>query len=491
MTIATELRANILRCYHNEKWPVGTIAKQLGVHHSTVKRVLSQTGVPKEDFMRASKIDPFMPFILDTLKRYPKLTASRLYAMVVARGYEGRADHFRHLIALHRPAKVAEAYLRLHTLPAEQAQVDWGHFGHIEIGKAKRPLMAFVMVLSYSRKIFLKFYLNQGTENFLRGHEESFTYWGGVPRILLYDNLKSAVLERQGAAIRFNPTLLTFSAHYRFEPRPVAVARGNEKGRVERAIRYIRDNFFAARQWSDLDDLNVQAKLWCETIASNRPCPEDKTKTVQQVFLQEQPHLLALPDNPYPTEEKVVVNVGKTPYVRFDLNDYSVPYKLTRCSLTVIATPDTVTVLDGGEIVAKHARSYGKAQQIENEAHINELINWKKQASQHRGQNRLTYAVPCGIKFLEEAAKHGRHMGSTVRRLLQLLDDYGAAELEVAINEALARNVPDSAAVQISLEKRREERRQPPQLPLQLPADKRVRDLAVRPHDLKNYDFGE
>lgn len=491
MTITTKLKADILRYYHAEKWRVGTIAKQLGVHHGTIKKVLSQTGAAKEDFMRPSIIDPFLPFILDMLKRYPDLTASRLYAMVVERSYAGGADHFRHLIALHRPAKVAEAYLRLRTLPAEQAQVDWGHFGHIEIGKAKRPLMAFVMVLSYSRKIFLKFYLNQKTENFLRGHEEAFSCWGGVPRVLLYDNLKSAVLERQGIAIRFNPTLLTFSAHYRFEPRPVAVARGNEKGRVERSIRYIRDNFFAAREWSDIDDLNAQAKLWCETIASNRPCPEDKTKTVQQAFLQEQPQLLALPDNPYPTEEKVVVNVGKTPYIRFDLNDYSVPYKLTHCSLTVIATPDKVTVLNGGEIVAEHARSYDKAQQIEDESHIKELISRKQQASQHRGQNRLTYLVPCGTRFLEEAAQHGRHMGSTVRRLLQLLDDYGAAELEVAINEALVRNVPDAAAVQISLEKRREERQQPPRLPLQLPEDNRVRNLAVRPHNLKDYDFGE
>jgi len=110
--------------------------------------------------------------------------------------------------------------------------------------------MAFVMVLSWSRQIFLRFYLNQRMENFLRGHVAAFDAWGALPRVLLYDNLKSAVLERRDDAIRFHPTLLALSAHYRFEPRPVAVARGNEKGRVERAIRYIRDSFFAGRQWS-------------------------------------------------------------------------------------------------------------------------------------------------------------------------------------------------------------------------------------------------
>ncbi len=90
---------------------------------------------------------------------------------------------------------------------------------------------------------------------------------------ILADNLRSEVLERQGEAIRFNPTLLAFAAHYRYEPRPVAVARGNEKGRVERAIRYIRDNFFAARQWRDIDDLNEQATAWCNGPAASRPCP--------------------------------------------------------------------------------------------------------------------------------------------------------------------------------------------------------------------------
>ena len=237
MAISDELKANILRYHHVEKWRVGTIARHLNVHHTTVKRVLSETGVSKHNILvQASMIDPYLPFITETLERFPKLTASRLYNMVKERGYPGSRDHFRHLVSFYRPHKSAEAYMRLRTLPGEQAQVDWGHFGYITVGKAKRPLMAFVMVLSYSRKLFLHFYLNQRTENFLRGHEAAFLAFGGVPRVLLYDNLKSAVLERMGDAIRFNPKLLDFSAHYRFEPRPVAVYRGNEKGRVERAI---------------------------------------------------------------------------------------------------------------------------------------------------------------------------------------------------------------------------------------------------------------
>jgi transposase len=230
LAIAPELEAKILRYFHVEQWRVGTIARQLGLHHATVDRVLSQAGLPKgERPHQPSLIDPFSPFVLETLKQFPRLTASRLYAMVRERGYTGGPDHFRHLIAHHRPRQAPEAYLRLHTLPAEQGQVDWGHFGKITIGRAERTLMAFVMVLSYSRQIFLHFYLDARMSNFLRGHEAAFQRWGALPRTLLYDNLKSAVLERQGQAIRFHPTLLEFSAHYRFEPRPVAVARGNEK----------------------------------------------------------------------------------------------------------------------------------------------------------------------------------------------------------------------------------------------------------------------
>jgi transposase len=246
--------------------------------------------------------------------------------MACERGYTGGADHFRHIIALHRPRPAAEAFLRLRTLPGEQAQVDWGHFGHLSIGQAKRPLIAFVMVLSHSRQVFLRFFLNAQMENFLRAHQAAFEFWGGIPRVLLYDNLKSAVLERQGDAIRFNSTFLEFAGHYHFEPRPVAVRRGNEKGRVERSIRYVRDNFFAARSYVNLDDLNAQAETWYLGPAAERPCPGDRTRPVRQVFSEEQSRLMPLPANPFPTDESVVVKAGKTPYVRFDLNDYSIPH---------------------------------------------------------------------------------------------------------------------------------------------------------------------
>ena len=489
MAISDDIKANILRYHHVEKWRVGTIARQLNIHHTTVKRVLSETGVSKHNILvKESMIDPFLAYITETLQRFPDLTASRLYNMVKERGYPGSRDHFRHLISFYRPRKMAEAYMRLRTLPGEQAQVDWGHFGYMTIGKAKRPLMAFVMVLSYSRKIFLHFYLNQRTENFLRGHEAAFLTFGGVPRVLLYDNLRSAVLERMGDAIRFNPQLLDFAAHYRFEPRPVAVARGNEKGRVERSIQYIRSNFFAAREYSSLDDLNSQAHVWCDTYAADRPCPEDREKTVRIVFQEEQPRLITLPENPYPCDEIEEVRVPKTPYVRFDLNDYSVPAEMVRKTLTVNATLNTVTILDGANVVACHARSFDKGAQIELQTHIDTLSAYKKKARLHRGQNRLTHAIDCGSAFLHQAAERGYSLSSTTNQLIGLLDDYGAALLSDAMQDALIRGVPHPNSVRQSLQRLLDERSQKPVVNHLVSLDKRVNELVVKPHSLSHYD---
>lgn len=489
MTIPPDLEAQILRYYHVEKWRVGTIARQLHVHHGTVARVLAQAGLPRiGPPARRSQVEPYLPFIHQTLEKFPTLTASRLYAMVSERGYRGSPDHFRHLIACHRPRPAAEAYLRLRSLPGEQGQVDWGHFGHLVIGRARRPLLAFVMVLSYSRQIFLRFFLDARMENFLRGHVEAFEAWPGVPRVVLYDNLKSVVLERQGDAIRFHPTLFEFAAHYRYEPRPVAPARGNEKGRVERAIRYVRDSFFAAREFVDLDDLNAQADAWCRGLAADRRCPEQNTLSVREAFAEEAHLLMKLPDNAYPLLERVLVTAGKTPYVRFDLNDYSIPHTHVRRPLTVLADRNEVRIVDGQQILARHRRSYHKGAQIEDAAHIEALVEQKHAARQHRGADRLSHAVPASKTLLIRAAERGNNLGSITGAMLRLLDRYGATEMQAAIIEALDRNVPHPSAVRLALERRRHDRQQLPPVAVNLPEHVQARDIPVRPPRLELYD---
>ena len=489
MTIPPDIEAQILRYYHVEKWRIGTIARQLRVHRDTVARVLAQAGLPRiGQPHRRSKLDPYLPFIHETLAKFPTLAASRLHAMVQERGYRGGPSQFRHVIACHRPRPAAEAYLRLRSLPGEQAQVDWGHFGHVVIGRARRPLMAFVAVLSFSRQIFLRFFLDARMESFLGGHQGAFAAWNAVPRVILYDNLKSAVLERHGAAIRFHPTLLDFAGHYRYEPRPVAVARGNEKGRVERAIRYVRDNFFAARTYTDLADLNAQADAWCQGPAADRRCPEQDAGSVREAFVRERPHLLKLPDNPYPVVERIAVSVGKTPYIRYDKNDYSVPHTHVRRSLTVLADPDRVRVVDGLQVLASHRRSWDKGERIEDPAHIQRLVEQKRQARRHRATDQLASAAPASQALLVRAADRGDNLGTITAALMRLLRRYGAAELQAAITEALARDVPHPNAVRLALERRREDRQQPPPITMILPAHVRARDAAVQPHSLDTYD---
>ncbi len=487
--IAKEREAEVLRLYHAEKWKVGTIATQLGLHHGTVRRALERAGVCVEARARRTSIaDPYIPLIVETLEQYPRLPASRLYAMVRARGYPGGPDHFRRVVARHRPRPVAEAYLRLRTLPGEQAQVDWAHFGTLTVGQAKRKLMAFVMVLSWSRQVFVRFYLNATLSSFLHGHVSAFDFQGGIPRVLLYDNLKSAVLERKGDAIRFHPTMLELAAHYRYEPRPVAVARGNEKGRVERAIRYIRSSFFPAREYSDLDDLNQQALDWCRETAAQRRCPGDETLSVAEAFAEEKPRLLELPENPFVTDERVEAAVGKTPYVRFDLNDYSVPATRTRRTVTVVASMTRVRIFDGIERVAEHARSWDRRQQIEDPAHIEELVERKRQAREHRGLDRLYHAAPSSRELFKALAQQGRNLGGATVTLIKQLERVGAAELEAALGEVVQHGTPHLAAVHHVLERRRYERGNPPPVGRHLPQDDRVQGPIVTPHSLSDYD---
>jgi hypothetical protein len=408
--------------------------------------------------------------------------------MVGERGYVGCDSHFRHLIAELRPRPPAEAYLRLRTLPGEQVQVDWAHFGHLQIGRARRPLMAFVMVLSHSRMIFLRFFLDARMDSFLRGHVEAFIAFNGCPRVALYDNLKSAVLERVGDAIRFNPELLALAGHYRFEPRPVAVARGNEKGRVERAIRFIRDSFFAGRSFTDLVDLNAQARAWCLGLAADRHWPEDGALSVRQAFEAEGRSLMALPETAFTLGERVAVKVGKTPYVRFDTNDYSVPHTHVRRTLAVLADEQWVRVLDGATELARHQRCWDSHAQIEIEAHVQRLVEAKRAGRAHRACDRLAQAAPASAQLLQRAGARGENLGSITASLMRLLERWGAAALQAAITEALASDVAHPNAVRLALERARTASGEPPPVALVLPEHVAKRDAPVRTHDLRSYD---
>ena len=266
-----------------------------------------------------------------------------------------------------------------------------------------------------------------------------------------------------------------------------------KKGRVERAIRYVRDAFsFAARTFADLDDLHAQAEAWCNTQAADRRCPEDLKHSVREVFAEEAPRLLPLPDNPAPLLERVVVSVGKTPYVRFDLNDYSVPHTHVRRVLTVLADPQKeYASLTAGAVLACHRRSYDRDAQIEQADHVEALMRQKRAARQHRATDRTrVHAAPASQTLLIRAAERGANLGTITAALMRLLAQTSAAEMQAAILEALQRGVPHptatcawpwrggaSSAARATVGRRRA-----------AGASTQARDTTVQPHALETYD---
>ncbi len=488
--IALVQRAEIHRLFYAEHWPIGTIADALGVHHATVRRTLNRArGIHPGPQIRPSQLDPYKAFIAATLEQYPRLRATRLWAMLRDRGYPGSAVQVRRYVRTVRPVAGAEAYFRLDPLIAEQGQVDWGNFGALPIGRARRVLSCFVLVLSWSRAVYARFALDQTLESFLRGHVEAFTALGGSPRTLLYDNLKSVVLERAGEHIRFHPRLLELAGHYHFAPQPCAVARGNEKGRVERMIQYLRHAFFAARRFTSIDDLNAQLAQWIADTAHQRPVPGDPTgRRVADALDEERPHLLPLPEHPFACDLVRAAVSGKTPYLRFDGNDYSIPPTLIRRPLTLVASEHALRILDGTTEVARHPRSYDRGQRIEAEAHLADLTAAKRRAHELRGRDRLRQACPHADAFLDALARRGELVARHTTLLLRLLDTSDPGELDTALADAVAQDTLSAWVIAHRLDQRARARRTPPPIPLLLPADPRVRDLRVTPHRLADYD---
>ena len=490
--IDRKLYARIRRLYYAEHWRVGTIATEIGVHHSTVARVIEADRFGRSGArpIRPSMLDPYKEFMKAVLDRHPRLRATRLYEMVRERGYAGSVVQVRRYVAQVRPRAKAEAFLRLETLPGEQAQVDWGHFGKVRIGSAQRPLSCFVIVLSWSRAMYARFALDQTLESFLRGHVEGFQALGGVPRHVLYDNLKSVVLEREGEHVVFHPRILELAGHYHFAPQPCAPYRGNEKGKVERAIQYLRHAFFAARRFADVEDLNRQLVEWIDRVAHARPVPADpERRSVAAALDAERARLLPLPEHPFDTARVETIASGKQPYLRFDLNDYSIPHDLIRTPLKLVATEREIRVVNAtGEVVAHHLRSYDRGKVVEDPEHLRVLAREKRAARDLRGRDRLCHLAPSASGFLAELARRGERISGHVTWLLRLGDRYGAGELDMALREASRRGAFAAASVAHILDQRARAKNLPPPVDVVLPEDARVRDLRVTPHSLSDYD---
>ena len=478
----------IRRLFFAEHWRVGTIATQLGLHPDTVRRALATDRFARPAVVRPRLCDPYRAFLQATLQQYPRLRATRLFEMAKARGYPGSVVQLRRVVRTLRPVPAAEAYLRLNLLPGEQGQADWGSFGTVTIGRATRRLSAFVLVLSWSRALHAVFTLDQTLESFLRGHVEAFQALGGVPRVLLLDNLKSAVLERRGDAIRFHPRLLELCGHYHCVPRPCAVGAAHEKGRVERAIRYLREAFFAARTFRDVDDLNAPVR---PVAGHGGPRPARPWRC--------HPHggrgagggaeaAPAAPGASVPNRLRARRDLREDPLhpVRPELV-LDPPYLGPGAAHAGGRRRDRATLSrdrGGGRASPKlrrrlHHRGAGAPRGAR-----------YRQAAGHRPHTPrpAPQAVPAVAELLERLAVRGEPLGPHVARLHHLLDDYGAVELTAAVAVALARDACGAGSVAHLLERRRRARGQRPPVPVILPDDPRVRDLDVPSHSLETYD---
>jgi transposase len=467
--ISPETRVQIRRYFYAEHWKIGTIAREFNVHPDAVRNAIESDRFNSTQPMRPCNTDPYMEFVRQTLDQHPRLRATRIHQMIRDRGYTGSIVQLRRAVARLRPP-AREPFLKLQAFPAEQAQVDWAHFGQVAVGRARRTLSCFVATLSWSRALYLEFFFDQTMENFLRGHVHAFEDWSGQPRVILYDNLRSAVLERRSNEIHFNPRLMELCAHYHFVARPCQVRAGNQKGRVERAIRYVRESFWAGRSFTTLAECNRQALLWRDQVAHRRGWPGDDSRTVAA----------------FPTDLVLPVRAAKTIYVRFDLNDYSIPPEAVGRQLTLVASDTEVRILEGTSEVARHHRTYDRHQLVLDPAHQHALLKTKRKAFDATPGCRLALAAPESKSLIDLAFAQGESAGSQTAQLLKLLDLYGPAALRRAINEALERNTPRASSVAFLL--RKQQRSAPAPMAVDLSRHPEARAIEVRPHDLETYD---
>jgi transposase len=490
MTTTAEQEGEIVRLHFAEHWRVGTIASQLGVHPDVVRRVLGIGGARAPSGVSRPRLcDPWRDFIVETLARYPRLRATRLYDMLRERGYKGATRTLREYVAPIRPAPRREVYLRTEPLVGEQAQIDWAFAGRLAVPGGERGLWLFVMVLSYSRALWGEFVLDLSVHSLCRSLVRAARAFGGTTRQWLFDNPKTVVLERSGDAVRFHPVLLELCAKMRVQPRLCAVRRPEHKGRVERAIRYLRDRFLAGRVIPSVVAGNVDLGRFVTDIALARPHPVLGPRTVGDVLSDERGRLLALPD-PLPDTDLVApAAVDRQAFVRFDTNRYSVPTDHAERTLTLVADDREVRLLDGARVVARHERSYGKRQIIEVAAHRAALVAQRRAAADLKGRDRLRAAAPQFGILLERWALVGASLPVQVMRAIKLLDLYGDEIFATAVAEAVGRGLRDTGALAVACDRLRRDHRRP--VPVEIPLPPHIEDRDVIPHDLETYDADE
>jgi transposase len=334
------------------------IASALGLAARTVRKWLKETYRPRKRVQRASALDPFKGQIMGMLKEHP-YSAVQVLATLKDQGFTGGITTVKDYIQQIRP-RGQEAYLTLSFAPGECAQVDWGSWEVIAVGNTRRRLSFFVMVLGYSRMLYVEFTLGQSQEHFLACHRHAFEFFGGVPAKIMCDNCKTAVLSHpHGLTPLLNPYYADFAAHYGFTVKACNVRKANEKGIVENAVGYVKHNFLSGRPINQFDSLNPAINLWLEQTANVRIHGRTRRRPVD-LFVAEKSMLKPLPTHAYDCAAIGSVTVDRQFRVRVDGNRYSVPAKYTGRKLLLKLYPERLCLYDGETLVAEHLRSYDR-----------------------------------------------------------------------------------------------------------------------------------
>lgn len=413
------------------------IAGELSLDPRTVARCLAQKGFqPRKSTPRPSKLDPFKHSIIRMLETHP-YTARQILQRIQEEGFDGRYSIVKRYVHKVRPRR-APAFLKLEFAPGECAQVDWGSYGSIRVGETQRRLSFFVMVLCHSRQMYLEFTVSQTMEHFLACHQNAFSFFGGVTRKIMVDNLKSAVLKRAlGEAPLLNPRYLDFANHYGFTIVPCGVGRGNEKGRVENGVGYIKKNFLAGLELPDFHALNPAALHWLSTIANARIHGETRKKPAD-MLQEELSCLLPLPPFPYDTATVTQVRASSQFRISLDTNHYSVPAEYAGASLTLKTYPDRLCIYNQDKLIARHNRSYDRHKDIEDPDHPKELLIQRRKAQDQKVFMRfLTLSARAHDYFLE-LEKRRMNPRHHVRKIVALSEIYGTDSVTRAIEDAFA-----------------------------------------------------
>jgi transposase len=379
----------------------------------------------------------------------------QLFSRLQAEGYAGSYTILKRFVRTVRP-KNQPAFLTLHFAPGQCAQVDWGSWGSIRAGETRRALSFFVMVLCWSRKMYLEFTYSQGQEIWLSCHAHAFEYFGGrVPAEIMCDNTKTAVLSHPfGGAPILNPAYLDFARYHGFEIKACGPRRAWEKGRVESAVKYVKQSFLAGRALSDLAAVNAEARLWLDTVANVRVHGETRRQP-EEMFAEEQGRLRPLPAHPYDAARVGTVRASNRCRVTVDANRYSVPAACASAQLTLKLYAERLRLFEGERLVAEHVRSFERGRDIEQPEHAAELIADRQKARQQKLLVQFLRLTPQAQAYHEQLAERRLNPRHHVQKIVALSEIFGAEPVARAIEDAHALGAYSCEYIANLLEQRR------------------------------------